>query len=530
MRHGNAIVLLFLACLVHVGQAQLRRTANDEFVSNGDYGARVDDCLDTLVTVSLTFDTFPEETSWVLSDSSGGIISSGENYPKEFSGSTLSAGFCLADDCYSFTISDARGDGICCGRGNGAYSVSSSETVFASGGSFALSESNAFCIGDGETTTVSADQATTTASPSTILTAVTIIGAGAAGLAASYTLKHHNVTDFVIVEASNMLGGRAQKDTSFTNGAYPLDLGPSFIKYPDAIRRIIGRDDVMEEPPGTGLPNFVNYSYHDFLNDYIAPSDATIHYGCRVTSVEYTTNEVVTVCQDGNVFQSQFVILTVPLPILKEGDIAFNPPLPTSMTVNHPGWMWGGFKIIFEFQSDFVGSFCFPDIPGAQGECLNLDGESLFWDASAINQRLDNGNTIVAGYILGKPSDPFVTLSDDNLAERVLALMDEIYNGQASENLVGYLVINWSKNPNIRGTLSSWGYDKPGTGNPSGAQNIQDKVWVAGEAFPVDGSNGWVDSGIFSGDDAAKQILSRHYGIDDDTWFWRKVWQDLGRD
>ena len=332
-------------------------------------------------------------------------------------------------------------------------------------------------------------------------TLVTIIGAGAAGLSASYTLNHHGMTDFIILEASDDLGGRVKADTSFTNDTFPLDLGASFVQYPEALTRILQNENVMDVPTGTGLPNFVGYSYYDFFKDYIAPRDSSkIQYDCRVIDVDYSSSNdegIAITCEDGTKFISGYVIVTVPLSILKDGDINFSPPLPTSMTADHPGWMWGGFKIFFEFTEDFVtGSFCFPDVPGAYGECLNLDGESLFWDISSINGKLENGNTIVEGYVLGEPSDQFTTMADEEITQLVLELMDEKYDGQASRYLVNSMAVNWSTNPNIRGSLSSVGYDWI-PGNPSGSQNIGNKVWIAGEAFPVDGENGWVDAGTY---------------------------------
>lgn len=574
-----SIVLLLCLCLVPLfglDEAWIRRrrqTMTKDEVTSGESARSLSSCAGTLVTVSITLDLYAEDTSWEIAKLGGSIVaSSNGTYGTGLRFSTVETEVCLEDggwDCYNFTIRDAFGDGICCAYGNGSYNVmSGDETTLASGGIFAVSETTDFCVGTTLTTSASVRTATTTdatttkmkttttsvkattttdamtttaasvdatmtdaaitttpSSPAITLTAVTIIGAGAAGLAASYTLNHHGLVDYVILESSHDLGGRAKKDLTFTNDAYPMDLGPSFIQYPDAIRRIVGRDDMISTPPGTGLPNFANYSYYDFLNDYVAPKDTSkMYYGCRVSSVDYSSGSVTTVCEDGQTFLSEQVIVTVPLPILKEQVIDFNPLLPSEMTVGHPGWMWGGFKILLEFSTDFVRSFCFPDIPGAQGSCINLNGESLFWDISAINKQLDSGNTIVSGYILGKPSDPFVALDDDGIAQLVIQLMDDRYNGQASLYYVNHLVVNWSNNPDVRGTLSSLGYGEPG------AQNVNDKVWVAGEAFPVDGENGWVDAGIFSGDDAAKQILKLREGIDDDTWFWRKVWQDLGRD
>mmetsp|Transcript_4771 Transcript_4771/g.9280 ORF Transcript_4771/g.9280 Transcript_4771/m.9280 type:complete len:429 (-) Transcript_4771:326-1612(-) len=386
-----------------------------------------------------------------------------------------------------------------------------------------------------------------------------IIGAGAAGLSASYTLIHHGIpsSQIRILESSNQLGGRARKDTTFMaerNGgkaAYPLDVGGSFIQYPDAIRRIVGRNDVMATPEGTGLPIFVNYTYWDFFNDYMAPKEEdVVHYGCRVTEVDYSLerwNKVATTCSDGRKYLSDHVIATVPLPILKVGDISFQPPLPRSMTIDHPGHMWEGFKIFLEFDGSntltFADGLCIEDIVpdyvydgGSSGSCETNEGENLFWDYSSVHWESKNGRTVMAGYILGDQSLPYIGMDDEEIVQAVLYLLDDKFNGKASQDYIPgrSLVINWSKDENTRGALSSWGYDKPkdkgGTGNPSGAQSIEDKVWIAGEAFPIDGENGWIDAGAFSGDDAAKQILLVREGIEINKWFWDRVGDDLERE
>ena len=118
-----------------------------------------------------------------------------------------------------------------------------------------------------------------------------------------------------------------------------------------------------------------------------------------------TTNDlVIAISEHGRMVVSDYVIVAMLLPILKEGDIEVIPPLPMSMTFGHPGLILGGFKIFFEFTNDFMSyAFCFPDLDGSHGKCLNLDGESLYWYISSINGRSDNGNATIEGYSLGSP-------------------------------------------------------------------------------------------------------------------------------
>ena len=113
-------------------------------------------------TLSITFDNYPEETSWDIKDSNGSVVFSGGTYGSEADGSTLTIPICIDMACYTFTIKDTYGDGICCGYGNGSYSYTkdSDGTVLASGGSFTSSEATNFCLNShshNNTTSITAD-------------------------------------------------------------------------------------------------------------------------------------------------------------------------------------------------------------------------------------------------------------------------------------------------------------------------------------------------------------------------------------
>ena len=87
---------------------------------------------------------------------------------------------------------------------------------------------------------------------------------------------------------------------------------------------------------------------------------------------------------------------------------------------------------------------------------------------------------------------------------KVLRLLDTCFHGKAKENYVKHLVMNWSNEQYIRGTYSN---EVEGL-NQTGAENVHDKVFLAGEAFPIQGDeHGWVHTAMNSGDDAAKKIL-----------------------
>lgn len=77
-------------------------------------------------------DNYPNETSWTLKNLTGSTIASGT-----FTGDTV----CVpTGSCLIFEIRDSYGDGICCGFGNGFYTVTLNGVLMAAGGQFTYNE------------------------------------------------------------------------------------------------------------------------------------------------------------------------------------------------------------------------------------------------------------------------------------------------------------------------------------------------------------------------------------------------------
>jgi len=108
------------------------------------------DCYTSSVTLSLTFDNYPTETSWSLTNGSGATVASGNGYSVK--NATITEDFNIENGDYTFTINDSYGDGICCSYGNGSYSLTDANSnVIVSGGNFGSSEATNFCISGNST-------------------------------------------------------------------------------------------------------------------------------------------------------------------------------------------------------------------------------------------------------------------------------------------------------------------------------------------------------------------------------------------
>ena len=115
--------------------------------SGGGGNPPAGDCYAEDIILTITFDNYPQETSWTLKDASGATIDSQQYSTSNPDGSTVTKTFSgLAAGNFTFTINDSYGDGMCCSYGNGSYSLKSGSTTFKTGGSFTSSESTSFCI------------------------------------------------------------------------------------------------------------------------------------------------------------------------------------------------------------------------------------------------------------------------------------------------------------------------------------------------------------------------------------------------
>lgn len=93
--------------------------------------------------LEITFDDYPEETTWEMYDSSGNLIASGGSYNGMTSFET---NWCLPDGDYQFVIYDAYADGICCNYGNGSYALSANGALIFQGGTFGASQTVNFSL------------------------------------------------------------------------------------------------------------------------------------------------------------------------------------------------------------------------------------------------------------------------------------------------------------------------------------------------------------------------------------------------
>lgn len=334
---------------------------------------------------------------------------------------------------------------------------------------------------------------------------VLIVGAGAAGLAAGYLLNRHNI-DFQIIEATADFGGRVKRTDNFVD--FPIDMGAEWIHVsPAVLADILGNtqldasiDFITYNPQtiqtwngGALRPNnfasnlysefkFKNTTWYGFLETYLVPAIADrIIYEQPIEVIDYHSDKVVLESLDKMVFEADKVVVTVPIKVLQENQLTFRPALPADkLDAINSIYMGDGLKAFIEFREKF-----YPDILFEGGLIENLSSDDkIFYDAAF---RKDTRTNVLGLFTINERAAAYTNLSSEAaIIEAIIAELDLIFAGQASQHYVRHIVQNWSGETYIKGSYSSdFAQDQLQTVNTI-KQPIDNKVFFAGEALSID--------------------------------------------
>ncbi|CAB9510381.1 Peroxisomal N(1)-acetyl-spermine/spermidine oxidase [Seminavis robusta] len=315
---------------------------------------------------------------------------------------------------------------------------------------------------------------------------ILIVGAGAAGLTAAYTLLQEGVTDFRILEASDRIE------------EHLVWYGPTEGFEPDYSIDYANISDYL----------FQNYTWFDFFNDNIgvpAVKDSLV-FDCPVETIDYSgatdgddpAKAVTATCEDGTSFEGSQIIVTAPIQILQDGDIEFIPELlDRYINVIDRIPFPGGYKIFLKFEQAF-----YPDIFSSA-----LDPIYLYFYNEAYGEDTETEH-VLGVFVSGEWAEESGQWDDETLLDYVVAMLDEMFDGEASQYLIDGVVQNWDREPFIRGTYSH--YDNTWRQMDRLRNPINDVLYFAGEAIPASYTNygnGYAHGAALSGKETAERIM-----------------------
>lgn len=237
-------------------------------------------------------------------------------------------------------------------------------------------------------------------------------------------------------------------------------------------------------------------TYFDLIDTHLAaPILDKISLNTVVTGIDYREQEIHVKDSKDHIWRGSHVIVTVPIPVLKDGDIEFVPPLPPQKTAAFQQiGMDAGMKVFLKFSQKFYHQYIF-------------GGTYCAAYADEIIGKKGQDHVLMA-FVMGQQAEYLSSLEDDAAIVHVLLTeLDEMYDGQASASYVDAHIMNWYKHPFIRGAYS---YSTIGIGNARfiAAQSIHDKLFFAGEAMNLNGHHQTAHGAAETGGRIVKRLLT----------------------
>jgi monoamine oxidase len=235
---------------------------------------------------------------------------------------------------------------------------------------------------------------------------------------------------------------------------------------------------------GTNLYFRVREGYSRLLERFADGLDVRI--GTPVTRIAWNREGVVAQTTAGEEVAARRVIITLPLALLQQNAVVFDPPLPAAKreAIGSVGAGKIG-KVVMRFDEPFW--------PDDLTFLFTTHDSQLLWRPG---RGRDDEAPILTAYFGGRAVDRFAALGEAAVAEAVQHL-EEIFSVRVADRLVEARFVNWAADPWAR---MGYSYLPPGaTGMIARiAQPVDDVLFFAGEATNVERPHcvhGALDSG-----------------------------------
>jgi monoamine oxidase len=239
-----------------------------------------------------------------------------------------------------------------------------------------------------------------------------------------------------------------------------------------------------------------NRSYISIMQETFADAWDKVLLNTQIKKIDYTSSTIVLTDQNNQTYTCDKLIITIPLAVLKDGDVQFLPALPVSKTdaIANIG-MGPGMKIILKFNNRFWAN----DL----GSLYGSGNVPEIWYPS-----LGRGNTqLLTCFVMGNKAATLSALGNGAI-QSVLAELDDAFgNNAATSSFVDAHIMDWGKEPFIKGAYSfpivGGGISK----RQALAASLNNNIFFAGEATHTEGHSGTVHGAVESGYRAVEEFI-----------------------
>ncbi|MEN9302438.1 MAG: hypothetical protein RL264_867 [Bacteroidota bacterium] len=235
-------------------------------------------------------------------------------------------------------------------------------------------------------------------------------------------------------------------------------------------------------------------TYYDLIANHVAHNIADkILVNTQVKSIDYSNTKINLQDQNGTTYVADKVIISVPISVLKDGDISFIPALPEEKTSAFQKIGMGpGMKVFLKFSEKF-----FHD---------NISGGQVCAAYASEHVGKSGNDHLLLAFIMGDQAAALTVQSDAQIVQALLNELEIFYPGKAQSTFLDAYVQDWTKHPFIRG---AYGYSTIGMGNARSIaqQKVDNKLFFAGEAMQLNANHQTAHGAVESGYYAVAEML-----------------------
>lgn len=209
------------------------------------------------------------------------------------------------------------------------------------------------------------------------------------------------------------------------------------------------------------------------------------------------------VVSDGGAFRAAHAIVTVPVGVLKSGDLRFDPPLPQTVAGALAGLEMNEFeKVFLRFPHRF-----WPE----DAVALRRQGEVGEWWHSWYDLTALHGQPTLLTFAAGPCARAIRQWSDERIVGSVMLGLRELF-GEAAVDPVDAVVTRWRDDPHARGAYAYMTVGARSEDHELLATPIGGVLHLAGEATWAE-DPATVTAAMMSGHRAAERVLHREFPI-----------------